>query len=89
MSARVCVLSNLNIFNTDHLITNYIALCISFFIFLFMTFTFDTAGRIFQVLLRDGEFPPVGGMENFAVFFLNILGGRNLRRSEFHHFNLF
>ena len=54
-----------------------------------MPFTFDTAGRIFQVLLRDGEVPPVGGMENFAVFFLNILGGRNLRRSEFHRFNLF
>ena len=54
-----------------------------------MTFTSDTAYRIFQIALRDGEGPPtpVGGMENFAEFVL--LGVGNLIRSEFDHFYIF
>ena len=64
------------------LITLHLIFCMSFFIFFFMTFTFDTACRVFQITLKDG-----GVMENFAEFFL--LGDKDLRRSEFDHFNLF
>ena len=33
---------------------------------------FDTACRVFQIALRDGGGPQVGGMENFAVFFIGF-----------------
>ena len=53
-----------------------------------MIFTFDTACRVFQIVLREGEGPPiVGGIEDFAGFFL--LGVGNLRRSELGYFYIF
>ena len=70
--------------NIDHIT---FVLSMSFFIF-FMAFIFDTACRVFQIGLRNGGGPPVGGMENFAGFFF-LLGVGNLKRSEFDHFYFF
>ena len=36
--------------------------------------TFDTACRVFQIVLRDGGSPPVGGIKNFVGFFLLGVG---------------
>ena len=77
MSACVSVLSNRIIFaNIGHIT---FVLCKSFLIFFHdIHFWYSIQG-----FPRDGRNVPVGGMENFAGFFL--LGVGNLRRSEFDH----
>ena len=51
------------------LITSHLFFACPFSFFFSMTFTFDTACKVFQIVLRDGGGPPVGGMENFDRFF--------------------
>ena len=45
-----------------------------------MAFTFDTACRVFQIVLRDGEGPPSKRDGKFFWVFLLEVG--NLRRSQ-------
>ena len=53
--------------DTDHIT---FVLGMSFVIFFFMTFTFGTVCRVFQISPREGEVPRVGEMKNFAEFFI-------------------
>ena len=49
---------------------------------------FGISAMVFQIVIRSGGIPPAGGYRNFAggIF---LLGGGNLRRSDFDQLNLF
>ena len=55
----------------------------------YVSLTVFAKSKVFQIVLKVGGFPPVGGEWEILLGEIFLSGGGNLRKSVFGHSNLF